>query len=104
MRYHLRAGDRVFDYLSGVDIDTPAALGPGLLLTLHGLEWCTRNGVRIYDLLAGDYEYKHKLATNIDEIFEVDVFGTSLAAQLWLAARRLRSKWRAATASGDTAR
>jgi CelD/BcsL family acetyltransferase involved in cellulose biosynthesis len=103
-RYHLRTGDRVFDYLSGVDTGTPPALGPGLLLTLHGLQWCARNGVQVYDLLAGDYEYKHKLATNIDEIFEVDVFGTSLAAQLWLAARRLRSKWRAATSPTATAR
>jgi CelD/BcsL family acetyltransferase involved in cellulose biosynthesis len=101
VRYHLRTGDRVFDYLSGVDIDTPAALGPGLLLTLHALEWCLRNGVRTYDLLAGDYEYKHKLATDVGEIFDVDLFGSSLAAQLWLTARRLRSKWRgsATTAS-----
>jgi CelD/BcsL family acetyltransferase involved in cellulose biosynthesis len=103
-RYHLRTGDRVFDYLSGVDVDTPAALGPGLLLTLHGLEWCARNGVETYDLLAGDYEYKQKLATTADEIFEVDVFNSSLPAQLWLAARRLRSKWRAATAATATAR
>jgi CelD/BcsL family acetyltransferase involved in cellulose biosynthesis len=103
-RYHLRTGDRVFDYVSGVDIDTPAALGPGLLLTLHGLEWCARNGVQTYDLLAGDYEYKKKLATEEDQIFDVDVFGSSLAAQIWLAARRLRSKWRAATAAPATAR
>jgi CelD/BcsL family acetyltransferase involved in cellulose biosynthesis len=103
-RYHLRAGDRVFDYLSGVDVDTPAALGPGLLLTLHGLEWCSRNGVKTYDLLAGDYEYKQKLATTADEIFHVDVFGSSLAARLWLAARRLRSRWRAASPPSATAR
>jgi CelD/BcsL family acetyltransferase involved in cellulose biosynthesis len=99
VRYHLRAGDRVFDYVSGVDTDTPPALGPGLLLTLHGLQWCQRNGVRTYDLLAGDYEYKRKLATEVDEIFDLDVFGNGLASQFWLAARRLRSRWRAATAS-----
>jgi CelD/BcsL family acetyltransferase involved in cellulose biosynthesis len=104
VRYHLRAGDGVFDYLSGVDTETPPALGPGLLLTLYGLQWCERQGVRVYDLLAGDYAYKHKLATSIDEIFEVDVFGSSLAAQLWLAARRLRSRWRAATSGAAAAR
>jgi CelD/BcsL family acetyltransferase involved in cellulose biosynthesis len=98
VRYHLRAGDRVFDYLSGIDTSTPPALGPGLLLTLHGLEWCARNGVRTYDLLAGDYEYKRKLATDVGEIFDLDMFGSSLAAQLWLAARRLRSRWRSAPA------
>ncbi|HXU83222.1 MAG TPA: GNAT family N-acetyltransferase, partial [Polyangia bacterium] len=71
----------------------------GLLLTLHGLQWCQRNGVRTYDLLAGDYEYKRRLATDVAEMFEVDVFGSSLAAQVWLAARKLRSRWRAATAT-----
>jgi CelD/BcsL family acetyltransferase involved in cellulose biosynthesis len=99
VRYHLRAGDRVFDYVSGIDLETPPALGPGLLLTLHGLDWCARSGVRTYDLLGGDYEYKRKLATEVDEIFELDAFGTSLAAQLWLAARRLRSRWRAGAAA-----
>jgi CelD/BcsL family acetyltransferase involved in cellulose biosynthesis len=93
-RYHLRAGDRVYDYLSGVDTSAGAALGPGLLLTLHALEWCARNGVRSYDLLGGDYDYKRRLATEVDQLFELDVFGGSLAAQLWLAARRLRARLR----------
>jgi CelD/BcsL family acetyltransferase involved in cellulose biosynthesis len=94
-RYHLRAGDRVFDYLSGVDTTTGTALAPGLLLTLLGLDWCARNGVRTYDLLAGDYDYKRKLATETDQIFDIDLFGCSLATQVWLAARRLRRKLRA---------
>lgn len=96
VRYHLRAGDRVYDYLSGVDTRAPAALGPGLLLTLHALEWCAHNGVRTYDLLGGDYDYKRRLATEVDQLLEIDVFGPSLAAQLWLAARRLRERLRPA--------
>jgi CelD/BcsL family acetyltransferase involved in cellulose biosynthesis len=99
LRYHLRTENTVFDYLSGVDTNTESALGPGLLLTLHGLEWCARNGVHTYDLLAGDYEYKRKLATEADEIFEIDVFGSTLAVQLWLAARKLKSRLRTATQS-----
>jgi CelD/BcsL family acetyltransferase involved in cellulose biosynthesis len=94
VRYHLRTGDRVFDYVSGVDTTAPAALGPGLLLTLHGLQWCAENGVHTYDLLGGEYEYKRKLATEVGEIFDVDLFNSSLPAQLWLAARRLRRKLR----------
>jgi CelD/BcsL family acetyltransferase involved in cellulose biosynthesis len=96
VRYHLRAGDRVFDYLSGVDTAAPSALGPGLLLTLHALDWCARNGVRTYDLLGGDYDYKRRLATEVDQLVAIDVFGDSLAAQLWLAARRLRERLRPA--------
>ena len=55
--------------------------------------------MRTYDLLGGDYEYKRKLATDTDQLFELDVFGGSLAAQLFLAARRLRSRWRASGAT-----
>ena len=96
LRYHLRTEDTVFDYVSGVDTSTEAALGPGLLLTLHALDWCARNGIRTYDLLAGDYDYKRKLATETDEIFDIDVFGSTLAVQLWLAARKLKSRLRTA--------
>jgi CelD/BcsL family acetyltransferase involved in cellulose biosynthesis len=98
-RYHLRAADRVFDYVSGVDTSTSAALGPGLLLTLHALEWCVRNGVRTYDLLAGDYDYKRKLATEVAQIFDIDAFGRGMAARLWLAARRLKTLTRRDRAS-----
>jgi CelD/BcsL family acetyltransferase involved in cellulose biosynthesis len=94
-RYHLRAGDRVFDYVSGVDTGAGAALGPGLLLTLHALDWCAHRGVTTYDLFAGDHEYKRHLATEIDQVYELDVFARTLAAQLWLAARRLRAQLRA---------
>jgi CelD/BcsL family acetyltransferase involved in cellulose biosynthesis len=99
-RYHLRVGDRVFDYVSGVDTTHAPALGPGLLLTLLGLQWCAEHGIRTYDLLAGDYEYKRKLATDTGEIVEVDFFGSSLTAQLWLAARSLRARLR--TFAGTT--
>jgi CelD/BcsL family acetyltransferase involved in cellulose biosynthesis len=98
VRYHLRAGDRVFDYVSGVDTHTATALGPGLLLTLHALEWCRLHGVREYDLLGGDYEYKRRLATEVDDLYDLDVFGPTLPAQLWLAARRLRSALRSSPA------
>jgi CelD/BcsL family acetyltransferase involved in cellulose biosynthesis len=95
-RYHLRAGNRVFDYVSGIDPETSPALGPGLLLTLHALDWCVAHGVSTYDLLAGDYDYKRKLATDEGELYDLDLFGSSLAAQVWLAARKLGARLRAA--------
>jgi CelD/BcsL family acetyltransferase involved in cellulose biosynthesis len=91
-RYHLRVGDTVFDYLSGVDTEAPAALGPGLLLTLHALDWCVQNGITTYDLLAGDYDYKRKLATDTGSLVDLDLFATTLSARLWLAARRLKAR------------
>jgi CelD/BcsL family acetyltransferase involved in cellulose biosynthesis len=102
-RYHLRAGDQVFDYLSGIDTDAAPALGPGLLLTLLGLKWCADNGVRSYDLFGGDYDYKRKLATETGQMVDLDIFRASLTTRLWLAARKLRSRLRAGRASAPTA-
>jgi CelD/BcsL family acetyltransferase involved in cellulose biosynthesis len=93
-RYHLRVGDTVYDYLSGVDTEAPAALGPGLLLTLHALDWCAQNGIRTYDLLAGDYDYKRKLATAEGSLVDLDLFARTLSARLWLGVRALRARMR----------
>jgi CelD/BcsL family acetyltransferase involved in cellulose biosynthesis len=93
-RYHLRVQDTVYDYLSGVDTEAPAALGPGLLLTLHALDWCAGNRINTYDLLAGDYDYKRKLATGSGSLVDLDLFATTLSARVWLAARRLKERMR----------
>jgi CelD/BcsL family acetyltransferase involved in cellulose biosynthesis len=98
-RYHLRIGETVFDYLSGVDTEAPAALGPGLLLTLHALDWCARNRITTYDLLAGDYDYKRKLATHEGSLVDLDLFAPTLSARMWLAVRRIKSRVRPARAS-----
>ena len=39
-----------------------AALAPGLLLHLHTIDACAADGIAVYDLMAGDYDYKRKLA------------------------------------------
>lgn len=91
VRYLLRAGDRLYDYLSGVDTgtggDLPAALAPGLLLHLHTIDACAAEGIAIYDLMAGDYDYKRKLALEEDSLPTLDLFARTVRSRLWLAAR-----------------
>jgi CelD/BcsL family acetyltransferase involved in cellulose biosynthesis len=91
VRYLLRAGDRLYDYLSGVDTvtggDLPAALAPGLLLHLHTIDTCAAEGIAVYDLMAGDYDYKRKLALEQDSLPTLDLFARTVRSRLWLAAR-----------------
>jgi CelD/BcsL family acetyltransferase involved in cellulose biosynthesis len=96
LRYHLRAGDRLFDYLSGVALDGPPALAPGLLLSLRALDWARAHGVAIYDLMAGDYEYKRRLALETGRLVNVDLFARTAAAQMWLRLREMRRRMRRA--------
>lgn len=90
VRYYLRAGDTLYDYVSGVDTTAPAALAPGLALHLLTLDACQNAGVRVYDFMAGDQEYKRQLAYEHDVAITVDLFSRRLPCRLWLAARALR--------------
>ena len=90
VRYCLRAGDHLYDYVSGVDTTAPTALAPGLSLHLLTIEACVDAGVRVYDLMGGNYQYKHHLALEHDEMRTIDIFSRNARARLWLAARDLR--------------
>jgi CelD/BcsL family acetyltransferase involved in cellulose biosynthesis len=93
IRYLLRAGDTLYDYLSGVDTSTEggisAALAPGLLLHLQTIEACAADtdGIAFYDLMAGDYDYKRKLALQEDSLPTLDLFARTVRSRLWLTAR-----------------
>ena len=110
VRCLLRVGDCLYDYLSGVDTSgTSTALAPGLLLHLHTIDACAREGIATYDLMAGDYDYKRKLASQESSLPTIELFGRTLRARLWLgargAARRLREAHQRfrAPAPADTA-
>jgi CelD/BcsL family acetyltransferase involved in cellulose biosynthesis len=96
IRYHLRAGDTLYDYVSGVDTTTSTALAPGLLLHLHTIDACAKAGIKSYDLMAGDYDYKRKLAGEAPALPTLDLFGRTARARLWLAARDLGRNLKAA--------
>jgi CelD/BcsL family acetyltransferase involved in cellulose biosynthesis len=96
IRYLLRAGDTLYDYISGVDITTSAALAPGLLLHLHTIDACASAGIAVYDLMAGDYDYKRKLAVQEDTLPTLDLFGRTVRSRLWLTARDVGRQIKAA--------
>jgi CelD/BcsL family acetyltransferase involved in cellulose biosynthesis len=90
VRYLVRAGDALYDYASGVDTETESALAPGLLLHLLTIDRAAAEGLRIYDLGAGDMDYKRKLALQQSELPTLELYARTLRAQLWLAARDMR--------------
>jgi CelD/BcsL family acetyltransferase involved in cellulose biosynthesis len=94
VRYLLRAGNRLYDYVSGVDTDTHTALAPGLLLHLLTIDACAATGIEVYDLMAGESDYKRHLAVEETGLPTLDVFARTLRSRLWLAARNLRRRIR----------
>jgi CelD/BcsL family acetyltransferase involved in cellulose biosynthesis len=94
VRYLLRAEDRLYDYVSGVDTGTNTALAPGLVLHLHTIDACAAEGIAVYDLMAGDYDYKRKLTLEESVLETLDLRGRTVRSRLWLAARDLARKLR----------
>ncbi len=92
VRYLLQAGGRLYDYLSGVDTEASPALAPGLLLHLQTMAAAAAAGVTVYDLMAGEADYKRHLALEVTEVPTLDVFAPTMRARLWLAARNLRRR------------
>jgi CelD/BcsL family acetyltransferase involved in cellulose biosynthesis len=90
VRYLLRAGDTLYDYLSGVDTATETALAPGLQLHLMTIDAAAAAGLRTYDLMAGDQEYKRRLALEESALPTVELHARTMRARLWLAARGMR--------------
>ncbi len=104
VRYLLRAGNRLYDYVSGVDTEnhTPN-LAPGLLLHLHTIDACAAEGIEVYDLMAGDADYKRHLAREETALPTLDLFARTMRSRLWLAARDLRRRVRARNPQPPTA-
>jgi CelD/BcsL family acetyltransferase involved in cellulose biosynthesis len=90
VRYLIRAGDTLYDYLSGVDTTTETALAPGLLLHLFTIDAAAAAGIRVYDLMAGDQEYKRRLALEESALPTLELHARTMRARLWLAAREMR--------------
>lgn len=103
VRYLLRAGDCLYDYVSGVDTGTSTALAPGLLLHLHTIDACAAEGIKVYDLMAGDYDYKRKLTLEASTLETLDLRARTLRSRLWLAARDLSRKLRPPKPAADPA-
>jgi CelD/BcsL family acetyltransferase involved in cellulose biosynthesis len=94
VRYLLCAGGRLYDYLSGVDTEVNTALAPGLLLHLLTIDAAAEAGLVVYDLMAGDADFKRHLTTEETALPTIDLFARTPRARLWLAARELTRRYR----------
>ncbi len=100
VRYLLQAGRRLYGYLGGIATEHRDH-SPGMLSTLRLLGMGPELGVDSIDLLAGDYGYKHRLATRQLPIATLNAYGRTPAARAWLALRTVRRKVRGEAVSNS---
>lgn len=90
LHYNLQAGDILYYYLSGIDYDAASKLAPGTLILLHGIDLAARRGVRVFDLLAGAYDFKEQLANDSIETVTLDALAAKSIPRAWRGLRDLR--------------
>src|SRR5262249_4951184 len=79
--YNFVLAGRVYYYQSGFAYPDRPAIKPGLVCHALAVGWNIERGARVYDLLAGDSQYKRSIATDCSEM-------------LWLSLQRDRLRFR----------
>jgi CelD/BcsL family acetyltransferase involved in cellulose biosynthesis len=98
VRYLLESHGRLYDYISGLD-GADNVLNPGLVLHMHTIDAAAKAGVKTYDFMGGDYEYKRRMALEERQQVSVDLFRSNARAYAWLSARGLRRWFRSRRAA-----
>jgi len=93
VRYDIAAGRRLYAYITGVDPELGRHSG-GTLSLLKAIELATARGFETLDMLSGNYDYKHRLATRQMPIATLEAYGCTPASRAWLTLRGLRRKVR----------
>ena len=91
-RYLVEAQGRLYDYISGIEGTEDNLLNPGLVLHLHTIDAAAKAGLKVYDFMGGDYDYKRRLALEEREQLTIDAFRSNARSLAWLSARALR-RW-----------
>ncbi|MBA2544320.1 MAG: GNAT family N-acetyltransferase [Deltaproteobacteria bacterium] len=66
--YNFVWGDRVMQYQTGFRGSDDAREKPGYVCHTAAIEHCAREGLGVYDFLAGDHRYKRSLSTGNDTL------------------------------------
>jgi len=102
-RYLMEARGRLYDYISGLEGTNDNLLNPGLCLHMLAIDRAAAEGVKIYDFMGGDYDYKRRLAIEEAEQIHAEVIRGNARSYVWLSARAMqrwiREKRRPASAS-----
>jgi len=93
LSYDIAAGRRVYGYITGADPEF-SRLSGGKLSLLKVMERAIALGFESYDLLSGNYGYKHRLTDRQMPIATLEAYGRTPAARAWLALRGLSRKVR----------
>ena len=72
MRYDFLYGRRLLVFQGGWAPEL-GMLAPGKLLTGYSIQWCIENGLREYDFLAGDADYKRAWSTDVRRLVDLEL-------------------------------
>ncbi|HEV8539338.1 MAG TPA: GNAT family N-acetyltransferase [Bacteroidota bacterium] len=101
VRMGFKFKDRMYDYLSGFDIDSTAAkLRPGLALILAMIEDAAHDDTRVVDFLRGEEQYKFDLTSDVAHVWRVVIRSPGYSGRTQLRFNRLyrlydhlRNRW-----------
>jgi len=68
MLYIFFYGGEAYVYQNGFEYENDGRLKPGLVCHLLAMDYCAKNGIKRYRLLAGSNRYKQSLATHISPL------------------------------------
>lgn len=89
--YNFIAGDRVYNYQSGFRTETDNQFAPGFSTHALAIEHYRRAGHAVYDLMAGDADYKRRLGSEGETLTSLVIERRSVRQRARSLARRLRS-------------
>lgn len=71
--YNFRHNDWIYAYQSGFNYDNDNRLKPGIISHIMAIGYAIDTGGLRYDFLAGDHQYKKRLATNEDTMHSIEL-------------------------------
>ena len=92
--YNVVAGGKVYFYQSGCAYGADRRLSPGMLVHAHAIGHAATAGLREYDLMAGDFDYKKKLAKQHRMLHWLEWQAPSVKMKAFEWLRRTRRRFR----------
>ena len=90
--YNFVVRDKVSMFQSGFDYEPSSKRSPGLLTHALAIEYYRQRGLREYDFLCGDAQYKRTLCNGVRELMWTTVYRDRPWIRMLLAARRLHQR------------
>lgn len=88
--YNLIDGDRIMNYQSGFRYEADNQLAPGFVAHLKAAERYREAGYEVYDMMAGDADYKRRLGSEGETLRTIALTRRGLRARLRAGAKSLR--------------